>query len=123
MTSKVDDKIEDRPSTVIRFVIRNFKSPSDFPAQITTTTHWLTVRPVFHHHYHTQLPAHHHLKSSVHLPFFGHIMSSDSLPPDFDIYTFLDLTPTANTSQIRKAYRLKSLLYHPDKNPSPTAAK
>jgi DnaJ homolog subfamily C member 17 len=50
-------------------------------------------------------------------------MSSDALPPDFDIYAFLDLTPAANATQIRKAYRLKSLLYHPDKNPSPSAAK
>src|SRR5579859_857012 len=48
---------------------------------------------------------------------------SDELPADFDIYAFLDLSPTASASSIRKAYRSKSLLYHPDKNPSPSAVQ
>jgi DnaJ family protein C protein 17 len=48
---------------------------------------------------------------------------ADDLPPDFDIYAFLDLTPSATDTQIRKAYRTKSLLYHPDKNPSPSAVQ
>jgi len=49
-------------------------------------------------------------------------MSSD-LPPDLDIYAFLAVSPTATQSEIRKAYRKQSLLYHPDKNPSPVAAQ
>jgi DnaJ homolog subfamily C member 17 len=49
-------------------------------------------------------------------------MSDDDLPPDLDLYAFLSVPPDANDSQIRKSYRKQSLLYHPDKNPSPTAA-
>ena len=48
---------------------------------------------------------------------------SDDLPPDFDIYAFLSVTPTSTESEIRSAYRKQSLLYHPDKNPSPSAAE
>jgi DnaJ family protein C protein 17 len=49
-------------------------------------------------------------------------MSAD-LPPDLDIYAFLEVSPSATGSEITKAYRQKSLLYHPDKNPSPAAVE
>lgn len=41
------------------------------------------------------------------------------LPPDFDIYAFLNIEATATETEVVKAYRKLSLLYHPDKNPSP----
>ena len=49
--------------------------------------------------------------------------NAQHLPPDFDIYAFLSITPTSTESEIRKAYRKQSLLYHPDKNPSPSAVE
>jgi DnaJ homolog subfamily C member 17 len=48
---------------------------------------------------------------------------SDELPPNFDIYAFLSIPPTATEAEIRSAYRKHSLLYHPDKNPSPSAVQ
>jgi DnaJ homolog subfamily C member 17 len=48
---------------------------------------------------------------------------SDELPSNFDIYAFLSIPPTATEAEIRKAYRKQSLLYHPDKNPAPSAVE
>jgi DnaJ homolog subfamily C member 17 len=48
---------------------------------------------------------------------------SDELPPDLDLYAFLSVAPTATEAEIRSAYRKQSLLYHPDKNPSESAAQ
>lgn len=36
------------------------------------------------------------------------------------LYTTLSLTPTASSEEIRKAYRKKALLLHPDKHTSKT---
>lgn len=36
-------------------------------------------------------------------------------------YDILCISPNANDQEIRKAYRLQVMLYHPDKNPSPEA--
>lgn len=47
-----------------------------------------------------------------------------SAPPEhkvFDPYEILQLTPGADASAIKKAYRTLSLRYHPDKNPDPEA--
>lgn len=41
---------------------------------------------------------------------------------DIDLYQYLNLPPDASSSHIRKQYRQKALLYHPDKNPTPEAA-
>ena len=49
-------------------------------------------------------------------------MPSDDLPQDLDLYAFLGVSTSATNSEITKAYRKKSLLYHPDKNPSESAA-
>jgi DnaJ family protein C protein 17 len=48
---------------------------------------------------------------------------ADDLPPNLDIYAFLGISSTATASEIGKAYRKQSLLYHPDKNPSPSAVE
>jgi len=37
-------------------------------------------------------------------------------------YEVLEITRTSTLPEIQKAYRNKSLLYHPDKNPDPSAA-
>ncbi|CDR42647.1 CYFA0S10e00672g1_1 [Cyberlindnera fabianii] len=42
---------------------------------------------------------------------------------DVDIYSLLTVPPTADGTTIRKAYRRQALLYHPDKNPSASAAE
>ena len=47
---------------------------------------------------------------------------ADELPPDLDIYTFLTISEIATESEIKRAYRKQSL-YHPDKNPSPSAVQ
>lgn len=49
-------------------------------------------------------------------------MSSDELSPDLDLYAFLGVSVNATVQEIQSAYRKKSLLYHPDKNPDPSAA-
>lgn len=36
-------------------------------------------------------------------------------------YDILSISPNATEQEIRKAYRLQVMLYHPDKNPSPEA--
>jgi DnaJ family protein C protein 17 len=41
------------------------------------------------------------------------------LPPDLDLYTFLNLEPTATKSDIRSTYRKLSLRWHPDKSNDP----
>lgn len=48
---------------------------------------------------------------------------ADELPPNFDIYAFLSIPPTATVAEVRKAYRKHSLLYHPDKNSDPSAVE
>jgi len=47
---------------------------------------------------------------------------SDTLPPDLDIYALLQIPATATDAEIRRAYRKQSLVLHPDKNKSATAA-
>lgn len=37
----------------------------------------------------------------------------------FEPFSILGLEPGASESEIRKAYRKLSILYHPDKNPDP----
>ena len=44
---------------------------------------------------------------------------ADELPPDLDLYTFLNLEPTATESDIRKTYLKLSLRWHPDKSKDP----
>jgi curved DNA-binding protein CbpA len=38
-----------------------------------------------------------------------------------EYYNLLDLSPGANADDIKRAYRLKAKLYHPDANPEPEA--
>ena len=45
---------------------------------------------------------------------------ADELPPDMDLYAFLNLEPTATESEIRKSYRQLSLRWHPDKSKDPS---
>lgn len=45
----------------------------------------------------------------------------DIINGDFDLYEYLDLEPNADVKTIRKQYRQKALIYHPDKNLSPEA--
>ena len=43
---------------------------------------------------------------------------------DLDLYQLLDILPDADEKAIKKAYRKKALLCHPDKNPdNPKAAE
>lgn len=44
-------------------------------------------------------------------------MSSDLDFKKVDLYELFDVLPEATDSQIKKAYRKKALIYHPDKNP------
>jgi DnaJ homolog subfamily C member 17 len=44
---------------------------------------------------------------------------SGELPPDFDIYGFLGVSPDATEDGIRRAYRKLSIKYHPDKTSDP----
>ena len=39
-----------------------------------------------------------------------------------DYYSILGLNDSANKSDIKRAYRRMSVVYHPDKNPAPDAA-
>ena len=41
----------------------------------------------------------------------------------FDPFEILEIEPGANTSQIKKAYKILALKYHPDKNPNDNQAK
>jgi DnaJ homolog subfamily C member 17 len=44
---------------------------------------------------------------------------ADELPPDLDLYAFLNLEPTATDSDIRRTFRQLSLRWHPDKSKDP----
>lgn len=44
-------------------------------------------------------------------------MSSDLDFKKVDLYELFDVLPEATDSEIKKAYRKKALIYHPDKNP------
>lgn len=46
---------------------------------------------------------------------------TDANPIDLDYYNLLDVKPTASTAQIKKAYYLKAMKYHPDKCSDPGA--
>lgn len=48
--------------------------------------------------------------------------SRASAVQQFDPFQILEVPITAGDSEIKKAYRRLSLLYHPDKNPDPSAA-
>ena len=50
-------------------------------------------------------------------------LSLQSSIATFDPYTILDLDHNADKTQIKKAYRAKSLRYHPDKNPDNPSAE
>ena len=44
---------------------------------------------------------------------------AEELPPDLDIYNFLNLEPSATDAEIRRTYRQLSLRWHPDKSNDP----
>lgn len=44
-------------------------------------------------------------------------MSSDLDFKKVDLYELFDVLPEATDAEIKKAYRKKALIYHPDKNP------
>lgn len=49
--------------------------------------------------------------------------TEDIVNGDLDIYAFLEVNENAEVHEIRREYRRKALQYHPDKNPTPEAAK
>ncbi|XP_020589293.1 dnaJ protein ERDJ2 [Phalaenopsis equestris] len=55
------------------------------------------------------------------LVYYIKITSRESQP--FEPFSILGLEPGASDSEIKKAYRKLSILYHPDKNPDPEAHK
>jgi DnaJ-class molecular chaperone len=49
--------------------------------------------------------------------------SDSKSDPQSDHYTALGLASSASLADIKKAFRQKAALYHPDRNPSPDASK
>jgi len=43
-------------------------------------------------------------------------MTTPPIPQSPTFYEILNITPTAQQSEVKEAYRKKALLYHPDKN-------
>ncbi|RMZ57290.1 hypothetical protein APUTEX25_004124 [Auxenochlorella protothecoides] len=58
----------------------------------------------------------------VYIALFWYTSSRANAVQQFDPFQILELPITAGDADIKKAYRRLSLLYHPDKNPDPSAA-